>query len=144
MFPIIGARKFEHVKAFNDSLSVALTQEDLGSVDNTVPFSPLFPMTFLYEFGVDRKYNLSLTAADNFMYRMAAQIDHPEDQQVSSVSVLFSGCTIADIYSQSNRNRSSFIPNYYLGIRTSSDATWIDTKLVEGWKTGMGWFASLR
>ncbi|KAH6714131.1 NADP-dependent oxidoreductase domain-containing protein [Leptodontidium sp. MPI-SDFR-AT-0119] len=81
VFPIIGARKVEHVKAFNDSLSIALTQEDLDSVDGAVPFNPLFPMTFLYEFGADRKYSLSLTAADNFMYRMAAQMDHPEHQQ---------------------------------------------------------------
>lgn len=97
MFPIIGARKVEHVKAFNDSLSIALTQEDLDSVDGAVPFNPLFPMTFLYEFGADRKYSLSLTAADNFMYRMAAQMDHPEHQQVSSVSFLISGSKIADI-----------------------------------------------
>ncbi|CZR57761.1 related to voltage-gated shaker-like K+ channel, subunit beta/KCNAB [Phialocephala subalpina] len=85
VFPIIGARKVEHVKVFNDSLSVALTQEDLNFVDSAVPFNPIFPMTFLYEFGGDRKYNLSLTAADNFLYRMAAQMDHPEHQQVRTI-----------------------------------------------------------
>jgi hypothetical protein len=40
-------------------------------------------MTFLYEFGGDRKYSVSLTAADNFQYRMAATIDSPGHPIVS-------------------------------------------------------------
>jgi hypothetical protein len=62
-------------------LSITLSQKDLDGIDDVVPFNPLFPMTFLYEFGGDRKYNLSLTAADNAQYRMAAQMDHPPHQQ---------------------------------------------------------------
>jgi hypothetical protein len=70
------------VKAFNDPLRITLTQKDLDTIDAATSFSPLFPMTFLYEFGGDRKYNLSLTASDNFMTRMSIQIDSPPHQQV--------------------------------------------------------------
>lgn len=73
----------EHVKAFNDPLTIDLSSEDLETIDQATTFNPLFPMTFLYEFGGDRKYNLSLTAADNFMTRMAVQIDVPPHQAVS-------------------------------------------------------------
>jgi hypothetical protein len=79
----VGARTVEHVKAFNDSLQVNLTQEDLDTIDGAITFNPLFPMTFFYEFGGDRKYNLSLTASDTFMTRKSVQIDSPPHQRVS-------------------------------------------------------------
>ena len=82
----MGARTVEHVKAFKDSLLIDLTQGDLDNVDEATTFNPLFPMTFLYEFGGDRKYNLSLTASDNFMTRMAVHIDVPANQSVRDQS----------------------------------------------------------
>ncbi|KAH8587365.1 NADP-dependent oxidoreductase domain-containing protein [Bisporella sp. PMI_857] len=80
VFPIVGARTVEHVEAFADGLSIEMSQQDLDFIDGAIPFNPLFPMTFLYEFGGDRKYNVSLTPADNFQYRMAAYIDSPPHQ----------------------------------------------------------------
>lgn len=80
---MVGLRTVEHVKAFNDSLRINLTQEDLDNIDGATTFNPLFPMTFFYEFDGDRKYNLSLTASDNSVTRMSVQMDSPPHQQAT-------------------------------------------------------------
>ena len=80
---MVGARTMEHVKAFEDCLKFNLSQDDLDFIDAAIPFNPLFPVTFLYPFGGDREYSVTLTPADNFQYRMAALIDSPPNQQVS-------------------------------------------------------------
>jgi hypothetical protein len=81
---MVGARTVEHVKAFEDSLKINMSQEELDFIDAAIPFNPLFPMTFLYTFGGDREYSVALTPADNFQYRMAAFIDSPANQPVSN------------------------------------------------------------
>ncbi|KAJ5812697.1 hypothetical protein N7447_009720 [Penicillium robsamsonii] len=80
VFPMVGTRTVEHVKALEDGLKIALSKEDLEFIEDAIPFNPLFPMTFLYTFGGDRKYSIGLTPADNFQYRMASFMDSPDHQ----------------------------------------------------------------
>jgi len=43
VFPIIGGRKIEHLKANIEALSISLTPEQIESLENVVPFDPGFP-----------------------------------------------------------------------------------------------------
>lgn len=76
VFPIIGQRKVEHLKANIEALSVVLSDEDLAEIDNAVPFDVGFPMNFIFR----NHYSSNNTAADVFLTKVSAQIDvapHP-------------------------------------------------------------------
>ncbi|KAJ9252508.1 hypothetical protein DTO195F2_7425 [Paecilomyces variotii] len=76
VFPIIGQRKVEHLKANIEALSVVLSDEDLAEIDNAVPFDVGFPMNFIFR----DHYSSNNTAADVFLTKVSAQIDvapHP-------------------------------------------------------------------
>jgi hypothetical protein len=69
-----------------DALRIKLSKEEIESIQNAADFNPLFPTNFLFNFKGDQKYNLTLTAAHNQQYQMAAWIDAPPKQLVSARS----------------------------------------------------------
>ncbi|KAL2850232.1 Aldo/keto reductase [Aspergillus pseudoustus] len=73
VFPIIGQRKVEHLKANIDALSVVLSPEDLDQIDEAAEFDVGFPMNFIYRTG----YKSSNTAADVWLTQSSALIDAP-------------------------------------------------------------------
>lgn len=83
VFPIVGVQTVEHVKAMPDALRVKLSKDDIRAIHEAAPFNPLFPMKFLFNFKGDQGYSLSLTAANNQQYQMAAWIDAPPKSSVS-------------------------------------------------------------
>ncbi|KAE9388543.1 Aldo/keto reductase [Gymnopus androsaceus JB14] len=46
VFPIIGGRKVEHLKANLQALDIVLTEEQIQFLESVVPFDPGFPHTF--------------------------------------------------------------------------------------------------
>lgn len=77
VFPIVGVQTIEHVKAMPEALSIKLSKNDMNAIQNAIPFNPLFPMNFLYNFKGGQEYSLRLTAAHNQQYQMAAWISAP-------------------------------------------------------------------
>ncbi|KAM0548863.1 hypothetical protein ACHAPJ_009719 [Fusarium lateritium] len=47
VFPLVGARKVEHIKGNVESLDVRLTEEEIGKIDTAYPFDHGFPHNFL-------------------------------------------------------------------------------------------------
>ncbi|RFU82079.1 norsolorinic acid reductase [Trichoderma arundinaceum] len=47
VFPIVGGRKIEHLKANIDALSIELTEEENAAIENAVPFDLGYPQAFL-------------------------------------------------------------------------------------------------
>lgn len=47
VFPIIGGRKIEHMKANIEALGIALTEEEILTMEAAVPFDFGYPQTFL-------------------------------------------------------------------------------------------------
>lgn len=82
VFPIVGVQTVEHVRAMPEALHVQLSKEEIDAIHNVVPFNPLFPMNFLFNFRGTQAYNTRLTAANNHQYQMAAWIDAPPKQSV--------------------------------------------------------------
>ncbi|KAL2813102.1 NADP-dependent oxidoreductase domain-containing protein [Aspergillus granulosus] len=73
VFPIIGQRKIEHLKANVEALGIEMSKEDMDKIDTAVNFNPGFPMNFIFH----GKYDLTLTAADIPLTQKAAHIDAP-------------------------------------------------------------------
>ncbi|KAL2831131.1 NADP-dependent oxidoreductase domain-containing protein [Aspergillus cavernicola] len=48
VFPVIGQRKIEHLKANAEALKIELSKEDMDKNDTAVPFNPGFPMNFIF------------------------------------------------------------------------------------------------
>jgi aryl-alcohol dehydrogenase-like predicted oxidoreductase len=80
VFPIVGQRKIEHLKANVQALEIELNKEDMDKIDAAVPFDPGFPMSFIFP----GKYDLTLTAADVPLTRKAGHIDAPPHQDIVS------------------------------------------------------------
>lgn len=51
LFPIIGGRKVEHLKANVEALSLELTAEDVAEIETGYDFDLGFPHNFLCPFG---------------------------------------------------------------------------------------------
>lgn len=47
VFPIVGGRKFEHLKGNIEGLKVNLNDEDMAAIEEAHPFDIGFPMNFL-------------------------------------------------------------------------------------------------
>ncbi|PQE11258.1 aldo keto reductase protein [Rutstroemia sp. NJR-2017a BVV2] len=77
VFPIIGQRKVEHLKANMDALSVELSEEEMAEIDGAAPFDIGFPMNFLF-----RDYKSTNTASDVFPTQISAHIDALPHQPV--------------------------------------------------------------
>ncbi|EHA18436.1 hypothetical protein ASPNIDRAFT_207776 [Aspergillus niger ATCC 1015] len=73
VFPIIGQRKIEHLRANVEALSVSLSNEDLDEIDSASSFDVGFPMNFIYR----DCYSSRNTAADVWLTKAAALIDAP-------------------------------------------------------------------
>lgn len=78
VFPIIGGRKVEHLKANIQALSLKLTQEDLQEIDSAVKFDPGFPNDFLY------RGSPSVGGPDVWLLQMGGTFDHVQPPKVSS------------------------------------------------------------
>lgn len=73
-----------------EALRISLSKSEIETIQSAYNFEPLFPMSFLFNHRNDQNYSLSLTAADNQQYQMAAWINAPPKQQVCPQSV---GCS---------------------------------------------------
>ncbi|PCG93082.1 Aldo/keto reductase [Penicillium occitanis (nom. inval.)] len=47
VFPVIGSRKIEHLKANIDALGISLTSEEIKKIENALPFDLGYPQTIL-------------------------------------------------------------------------------------------------
>ncbi|KAK0449026.1 NADP-dependent oxidoreductase domain-containing protein [Desarmillaria tabescens] len=59
VFPILGGRKVEHLKANLAALDVSLSKEQMDYLDSVVPFDPGFPTTMI---GDGSNYNIFLAS----------------------------------------------------------------------------------
>ncbi|OJJ61222.1 hypothetical protein ASPSYDRAFT_43141 [Aspergillus sydowii CBS 593.65] len=80
VFPVVGQRKIEHLKANVEALGIELSKDDMDKIDTAVPFNPGFPMNFIFH----GKYDLTLTAAEVPLTRKAGHIDAPPYQGIVS------------------------------------------------------------
>ncbi|RYO80970.1 hypothetical protein DL762_007376 [Monosporascus cannonballus] len=48
VFPIVGGRSVEHLKANIGAITIKLSDEEIEEIENAVPFDPGFPSGFLY------------------------------------------------------------------------------------------------
>lgn len=78
VFPVVGQRQIEHLKANAEALGIELSKEDMDKIDTAVPFNPGFPINFIFH----GKYDLTLTAADVPLTRKAGHIDAPPYQGI--------------------------------------------------------------
>ena len=74
VFPVVGGRKLEHVKANIEALGIALSEADVEEIDAAWPFDPGFPMTFLFRGQMTPSGN----ASDVFNMRLTTHLDVPE------------------------------------------------------------------
>lgn len=70
VFPIIGGRKVEHLKANVEALDIALSKEQIDYLDSAVPFDPGFPTTMI---GDGTSYSFLLTSAAKMAKQPALQ-----------------------------------------------------------------------
>jgi hypothetical protein len=78
VFPIIGQRKVEHLKANINALSVELSEEEIDEIEGAAPFDIGFPMNIIFR----NNYKSSNTAADVFGTQITAHIDAPPHQAI--------------------------------------------------------------
>ncbi len=50
VFPIIGGRKVEHLKANIEALDISLSKEQVEFLEGIVPFDPGFPTTMIVSY----------------------------------------------------------------------------------------------
>ncbi|MCJ1351431.1 MAG: hypothetical protein MMC33_001415 [Icmadophila ericetorum] len=78
VFPIIGGRKLDHLKANIAALAIELSDEEIDEIDDAYPFEIGFPMTMLFEFGGKKKYSSRMTSQDVVLLQAAATLNLPE------------------------------------------------------------------
>jgi aryl-alcohol dehydrogenase-like predicted oxidoreductase len=78
VFPIIGGRKVDHLKANIQALTLNLSQEDVEEIDGAVEFDPGFPNDFLYRGGH------SIGGPDVWLLQMGGTFDHVQSSKVIS------------------------------------------------------------
>ncbi|KAM0231078.1 hypothetical protein ACHAP5_011174 [Fusarium lateritium] len=78
VFPIIGGRKVDHLKANIQALTLNLSQEDIDEIDGAVEFDPGFPHDFLYRGGQ------SIGGPDVWLLQMGGTFDHVRSSKVIS------------------------------------------------------------
>ncbi|KAJ5765944.1 norsolorinic acid reductase A [Penicillium odoratum] len=77
VYPIVGQRKIEHLKANIEALSIQLSKQDMDEIDTAVPFDAGFPNTFIFR----GKYDSNKTASDVMLTTLSAHIDSPPNQE---------------------------------------------------------------
>ncbi|EKG21935.1 Aldo/keto reductase [Macrophomina phaseolina MS6] len=78
VFPIVGGRKIEHLKANIDALDIVLTEREIEDIEAAVPFEHGFPMDVVFEFHGAQKYNSRMTSKDVVMLKCASYLEEPE------------------------------------------------------------------
>ena len=78
VFPIIGGRKLEHLKANIAALAVELSDEEIDEIESAAPFDVGFPMSMLFEYGGKQKYSSRMTAKDIPLLQASGTLDTPE------------------------------------------------------------------
>lgn len=79
VFPIIGGRKIEHLKGNIEALTLELSDEEIDSIERSVPFDVGFPMNML--FGLHDpsvQYNSRMTSKDLTLVKHVVLLDTPE------------------------------------------------------------------
>lgn len=72
VFPIIGGRKIEHLKANVEALRIQLSKEDLEAIEDAIPFDPGFPMNFLTR---GQKWDVNGSLMNSTLMKNAAHVD---------------------------------------------------------------------
>jgi hypothetical protein len=75
VYPIVGGRKVEHLKANIEALSLSLSDKEVDEIDNESNFQIGFPMDLLFEFGTGAKYSTRSTSADVVFLKFAGALD---------------------------------------------------------------------
>jgi aryl-alcohol dehydrogenase-like predicted oxidoreductase len=82
VFPVVGGRKLEHIKANIDGLSVSLTDEEITQVESAHAWDPGFPHTFLSGTllkGTDEPQKMASRASEVWLTAMHGTFDWVED-----------------------------------------------------------------
>lgn len=74
VFPIVGGRKVEHLKANIEALSIELSDEDIEAIDGAFQFDVGFPMTMLFEYG-GSKFKTGMGLEDMMLAKPAGHFD---------------------------------------------------------------------
>lgn len=75
VFPIVGGRKVEHLKGNIEALGLELTEQEIDEIDAASAFDIGFPMSMLFGFMSEKKYNTRMTTADVGLLKFAGNID---------------------------------------------------------------------
>lgn len=75
VFPIVGGRKVEHLKGNIEALGLELTEQEIDEIDSASAFDIGFPMSMLFEFMSEKKYNTRMTTADVGILKFSGNID---------------------------------------------------------------------
>ncbi|KAL1639666.1 hypothetical protein SLS58_007725 [Diplodia intermedia] len=78
VFPIVGGRKIEHLKANIEALDVVLSEAEMDEIDASAPFEHGFPMELMFEFHGAQKYNSRMTSKDVVLVKCASYLEEPE------------------------------------------------------------------
>ncbi|KAG5659879.1 hypothetical protein KAF25_003401, partial [Fusarium avenaceum] len=82
VFPVIGGRKLEHLKANIEALNLELTEQDVELIENAAPFDIGFPMWFNGQ--ANPKNNLLLQNSGHFDYVEDAKVSSPASTYIQS------------------------------------------------------------
>lgn len=82
VFPIVGGRKIEHLKANIEALDIVLSDAELDEIDAATPFEHGFPMELMFEFHGAQKYNSRMTSKDVVLLKCASYLEEPEPVKV--------------------------------------------------------------
>jgi hypothetical protein len=88
VFPIVGVQTVEHVHAIPDALRLELSNAEIAQIQDAAEFDPGFPMSFLFSYSGEAKYNLRLTAENVSQVKMATWIQAPPKPLVSVSSLM--------------------------------------------------------
>lgn len=84
VFPVIGGRKVEHLRANIEALTIELTEEDVAEIDGALPFDLGFPHNFLWGRQVPK------SPQDIWLLSTAGNFDYVENPRVGATpSLLF-------------------------------------------------------
>lgn len=72
VFPIVGGRKVEHLKGNIAALGVELSQDEIDEIEDTEPFDPGFPNSFLF---VGKPWRSRYVSNDIFLVTSNAPVD---------------------------------------------------------------------
>ena len=76
VFPVLGGRKIEHLKANIEALTIELTDEEVDEIEAAAPFEIGFPMTMIFEYmGGGTKYNTRMGPGDIPLIKSAVHLD---------------------------------------------------------------------